>query len=158
MSSNRVSLAQFERMPGSDAIKLTTEDLSMLLEDYTELRARTEMLGIKLQDTMAARYGDTAQQLRQASGDGHSGRVRWVDGEYAIVSDAPKKVAYDQALLAKAVEQIRAQGEDPAEYVEVRYVVQENKWKAWPSKIQQIFLPARTVSTGKHSYSIKKDS
>ena len=45
-----------------------------------------------------------------------------------------------------------ADGEDPAQYVEVSFKVSERAYTAWPDRIRQAFEPARTVRTGRAIY------
>ncbi len=59
---------------------------------------------------------------------------------------------WDQRRLAALVEQIRAGGENPGEYVELTFKVSERAYAAWPERIRGAFEPARTVRTGKPSY------
>ena len=64
------------------------------------------------------------------------------------VADLPKRVEWDQTQLAAMVERIRAAGDDPSEYVEIRFKVPERAYVAWPEAIRQGFERARTVKTG----------
>ena len=68
-----------------------------------------------------------------------------------MIADLPKCVDWDQEKLATLVERIRAEGDDPAEYVDVAIKVPERKFAAWPSHIRSAFEDARTVRTGKPS-------
>lgn len=81
--------------------------------------------------------------------------VRVEDGEFVIVADLPKRVKWDQARLAAIVEEIRAAGEDPTEYVTIEFKVRERNYAAWPNSIRSAFEPARTVETGKPVYRIE---
>lgn len=65
-----------------------------------------------------------------------------------VVVDRSKTVAWDQTKLAQAVADIRAAGDDPAEYVKITYSVSEAAYGAWPSMIKRVFEPARTVTPG----------
>ena len=56
---------------------------------------------------------------------------------------------YDQAIVGSLVD-----ARD--EYVKVTYAIEESKFKAWPSEIQNFFMPARTVTPSKPSFVIKK--
>jgi hypothetical protein len=47
---------------------------------------------------------------------------------------------------------IAANGEDPAEYVEISYRISETKFNAWPETLKSAFEAARTVKSGKPSY------
>ena len=52
------------------------------------------------------------------------------------------------------VEQIRASGEEPGEYIEVSFNVPERAYGAWPERIRTAFEPARTVRTGRQTFKL----
>ena len=74
-----------------------------------------------------------------------------------VVADLPKRVEWDQAQLAALVKRIRAEGDDPAEYVDVAFKVPERKYAAWPTGIRSAFEGARTVKTGKPVFRLNLD-
>jgi len=45
-----------------------------------------------------------------------------------------------------------ANGDNPAEYVEISYRVSETKFNAWPETLKSAFAPARTLKTGKPGF------
>jgi hypothetical protein len=64
--------------------------------------------------------------------------------------EVPKQVEWDQDGLRQIARTIRQKmGEAPEDYIEYKLFVPENRYKAWPSTIQSMFEPARTVSPGK---------
>lgn len=65
-----------------------------------------------------------------------------------VKHDIPKRVKWDEKILAAKVEQIKQSGADPTEYVQINYKVPESKYKAWPNAIKEIFVAARTVEVG----------
>jgi hypothetical protein len=69
-----------------------------------------------------------------------------------ITADLPKKVEWDQAKLNDITRRIAANGEDPAEYVEISYRISETKFNAWPETLKSAFAPARTLKTGKPGF------
>lgn len=91
-------------------------------------------------------------ERRYAAGLNSTGTHHRIDGEYDIKVTIPKRVDWDQAKLAGAVETIKGWGENPAEYVDTKIAVQERKFDAWPSAIRDLFEPARTVKTGKPQF------
>ena len=65
-----------------------------------------------------------------------------------IKHDQPKRVKWDETMLAEIVEKIKASNADPSEYVKINYRVEERKYSAWPNQIKNIFAPARTTELG----------
>jgi len=109
-----------------------------------------------LDGAIALKYGDQAQDARRAEGK-DTGTIRLQDGPVIVVAELPKRVDWDQAMLAGLVDRIRADGADPAEYVEIAFSVPERKYTAWPKDIRQEFEPARTVRTGKPRFQLLLD-
>jgi hypothetical protein len=100
---------------------------------------------------LALRYSERARALRNDSGK-DAGTIRFEDGPVMVTADLPKKVDWDQAVLAGLIDRIRAAGDDPSDYVEVSYKVPERKFTAWPAPIRENFVQARTVRTGKPTF------
>ena len=77
------------------------------------------------------------------------------DNGYIIVADLPKRVRWNQQRLKELVDLIQSGwGENPADYVKVRYEVSERAYEAWPPRLKELFTPARTVETGKPAYEL----
>jgi hypothetical protein len=66
-----------------------------------------------------------------------------------------KKVTYDQEGLAAVRKTLTANGEDPSEYVKVKYDVAEAAYKNWPTSLQKMFEPYRTVEASKPTIKIE---
>jgi hypothetical protein len=152
---NRITLQDFLQMPVGDVIALPAEQLALLQEDIEENLRRARMARDWLDGALMLKYGERAAALRREAGK-DTGTVRIVEDEYIVIADLPKRVKWDQALLAEVVERIRAAGDDPAEYVTTEFKVSERAYGAWPQAIRSIFAPARTVETGKPSYRIER--
>jgi hypothetical protein len=54
--------------------------------------------------------------------------------------------------LARIADRIRAAGEDPSEFIEVTYRVNEAKYNAWSTSMRSSFDSARTLKTGKPTF------
>jgi len=91
---------------------------------------------------------------RYAAGLNDTGTHRRTDRDYEIKITVPKSVAWDQDVLATAIETIKGWGENPADYVETKITVSETKFNAWPPAIRDLFAPARTVKAGKPKFEI----
>ena len=156
--SNRITLSQLRAMSLAEASRIPVDQLALLVEEASELKAEAKALGDILHDALHARYGDRATEIRRAEGK-DTGRVRISDADFEVVADLPKKVDWDQRRLAEAVATVRSWGEDPAHYVTAELRVPEARYAAWPPKIRAVFEAARTVSTGRPVYSLQpKDS
>jgi hypothetical protein len=152
--SNRITLAQLREMNLADAARLPLDQLALLLDDLAALKADAKQLGDILHDALHARFGDAASTARRADGK-DTGRVRLEQDGFEIVADLPKKVDWQQTKLATAVATLREWGEDPADYVATELRVPEARFTAWPPRIRALFEPARTVATGRPSYTLQ---
>jgi hypothetical protein len=148
---NRPTLADIRHMPIGQVLELPPEHLALLQADARDALDAAKRMLDWIEGAIALRYQQRAVAARAAAGK-DTGTVRFQDGEVEIVADLPKKVEWDQARLATLAEQIRAGGEDPADYLEVSFKVAERAYGAWPERIRQAFAPARTVRTGKPTY------
>lgn len=153
--SNRTTLADLRGMDAGQASRLPPAHLALLLEDAAALRADAKHVSDLLADALHRRYGPVAAERRQAEGK-DTGRVRFLDAGFEISADLPKRVEWDQARLAAAIATLRSWGEDPADYVATEIKVPESRFTAWPPKLQALFQPARTVGTGRPSYSLEQ--
>jgi len=151
--SNRPTLDALRHMPVSDVIALPAEHLALLQADARDALDAAKRMLDWIEGAIALRYQQRAIAARADAGK-DTGTVRFQDGEVEIVADLPKKVEWDQARLAALAEQIRAGGEDPADYLEVSFKVPERAYGAWPERIRSAFAPARTVRTGRQTFKL----
>ncbi|WP_086620113.1 hypothetical protein [Erythrobacter tepidarius] len=149
--SNRISLDELRGMAVGDIAALPGEQLALLQDEAADALRRAKTICDWLDGAIALKYGDRAHAARQTAGK-DTGTVRFDDGAVTVIAELPKRVVWNQAMLAGLVERIRADGADPAEYVDIAFNVPERKYTAWPKDIRQEFEPARTVRTGKPKF------
>jgi hypothetical protein len=148
---NRITLNDLRGMQVGAIAALSGEELAPLrLEAEDQLRT-AKALCDWLDGAIALKYGDRANAARNADGK-DTGTVRFADGAVTVVAELPKRVDWDQAKLAALVDRIKADGEDPTEYVDISFDVAERKYSAWPAHIRTAFEGARTVRTGKQRF------
>ncbi len=152
---NRTTLAQLRAMTPSDAAQLPLDHLAMLADDVAALKADAKRLGDLLGDALHVRFGEAAATARRTDGK-DTGRVRLEQDGFEILADLAKRVDWHQAKLAEAVATLRAWGEDPNDYVATELRVPEARFAAWPPRIRALFEPARTVATGRPSYTLQQ--
>lgn len=148
---NRIPLDDLPTMRVGEIADLPGDQLALLKHDADERLRAAKTLCDWLDGAISLKYGDQAQEARRTDGK-DTGTVRLQDGLVTVVAELPKRVDWDQAMLAGLVERIRADGADPAEYVDLAFSVPERKYTAWPKDIRQEFEPARTVRTGKPKF------
>lgn len=128
--------------------KPALQELSVLLAEMDRgIGQAREQLSAALDEL----YGDAARaQLLDAGKD--SGTTHLSDGELAITVDIKKSVAWDQQELAAIAQRIASNGDDPAEYIDVKYAVSERKFAAWPETLRRPFEAARTLKPAKPAF------
>ena len=145
------TLAKMQSLSIGDLAHLPPECLFELKAQAADQLAAAKQVCDRLDQALERRYAEPAQILRRAQGK-DTGVVHFDDGTVRITADLPKKVEWDQTQLAAIVQNIAASGDNPAEYVELAYKVSETKFNAWPESIKTVFLPARTLKTGKPGF------
>ncbi|RYU61318.1 hypothetical protein EWI61_04805 [Methylolobus aquaticus] len=148
---NPVTLDTLPTLGVGDIAALSPETLFELRQAATERLAAAKALADQLEQALDRKYAETAKALRLSQGK-DTGVVHFDDGAVRISADLPKKVEWDQPRLAEIVQRIQANGDDPAEFVEVTYRVSETKFNAWPESLRRVFAPARTLKTGKPGF------
>lgn len=138
-------------MPAGDLANLAGTNLFDLRNRAAELLAAAKKLDEHLDRALELKYGNQAHKHRLDQGK-DTGVVHFDDGRVRVSADLPKKVEWDQGVLSDIVRRIREGGEEPAEYVETSYKVSETKFNAWPETLRNVFLPARTLKTGKPGF------
>jgi hypothetical protein len=56
--------------------------------------------------------------------------------------------------LAIIAQRLAAAGEDPAEFIDVKYSVSERKYGAWPQALRSQFESARTLKPSKPKFTL----
>ncbi len=153
MTTNRITLAELRALDTQKLATLPIDQLALLVDDVTALKADAKTLGDKMNGILHARFGDQAAVTRRMEGE-DTGRVRFQLNGFEVVADLPKRTEWAQARLAEAVAALREWGEDPADYVVIEMSVPESHYAAWPPRIRTLFEPARTVSAGRPSYTL----
>ncbi len=153
MTKNTPRFDDLDGLAIGDIAALPAEMLLDLQTAAIAEAARVKRLRDRLEAGIERRY-EAAAATERKSQRKTSGTVRVHDGRVVVISDLPKKVAWDQQRLAEMAERIRAAGDNPAEYIDVAYSVQERKYSALPESMRQSFAPARSETTGKPTFKL----
>ncbi len=149
-----LTLAEIMKLTVTELAGLPSADLARLQREAEAGLQKAKSLGAWLEGALSIRYRDRAQQAR-AEQDKDTGTVRFEDNGFTVVADLPKRVKWDQQRLKELVELIASSwGEDPSDYVNVKFDVSERAYEAWPPRLKELFTPARTVETGKPAYEL----
>lgn len=156
MNTHNLRADPVDALSTSDLAALPAPQLAALLDDVAERKARITALDQKLASALDLRYGARASQ-RRSEMDKDTGVVRFDDNGFVVIADLPKRVKWDQEKLSHAVEVIRSSwNDDPADYVKTKLEVSESAFANWPRAVRELFLPARTVETGRPTYRLER--
>lgn len=148
---NHITLADIHAMPVGEIAALSADQLALLQEAAQQDLQRAKTVSDWLEGAIALKYADRAAECRRDAGK-DTGTVRLNDGNVTVTADLPKRIDWDQALLAQIAENIASAGENPAEFIETTLKVSERKYAALPECWRKGFEPARTVRTGKPKF------
>jgi len=127
-----------------------TGRLNKVRMDIEELKRAEKFIEA---DILKLAHNQLAEQFNKA--DYGTGTATLTVGHFKMKVVISKKVSYDQDGLKAVCEQLAANGEDIGEYVKTKYDVAESAYKAWPSSLQKLFEPYRTVEASKPTIKIE---
>ncbi len=111
----------------------------------------------KVDAALEQRFGEQARAALSDSGRDFGTAYIQADG-LKVKFELPKKVIWNQQQLAEISERIVASGERVDAYIDVKLSVSESRFTNWPPALQQQFSAARTVDSGKPSFTLSFDS
>ena len=150
---NHITIEALARLPIAEIVALPAAELARLQKDADDALRKSKLTVAWLDGALTQKYSERAKAAR-ADRSKDFGVTRFTDGDVTVVADLPKKIDWDQHDLAELVERIKAEGEDPRDYVEVTLKVSERKYGSWPKHIRSLFEPSRTVRAGKESFEL----
>lgn len=139
--------------PTRQLSELGAQELRQMVVDATAALKKAKRCKEHLDDAVRYKYRNLSLTMRQQQ-QKDTGVIHFQDGETPVTSDLPKKPTWDQKKLSEIARKIDANGEDPAEYLDITYKISETKYKAWPESLRESFAPARTMNTGKETFTI----
>lgn len=148
---NHITLADIPAMPVGEIAALSADQLALLQEAAQQDLQRAKTVSDWLEGAIALKYADRAKDNRREAGK-DTGTIRFEDDGVTVIAELPKRIDWDQALLAQIAENIASADEDPAEFIETKLSVSERKYGALPESWRKGFEPARTVRTGKPKF------
>lgn len=148
---NTLTPDQLLIIPASELAQHSGESLFQLKNNAADLLAAAKAISEHIDRALSLKYADRAQALR-LSANKDTGVVHFTDDRVRVSAELSKKVEWDQQQLADIVQRITTNGDNPNDYIEVSYRVSESRFNAWPESIRSVFVPARTLKTGKPSF------
>ena len=149
-------LSDIQHTPMADLIDLPAESLAMIMDDVKSMKAKADNAKSFLDNVLNEKYKTLVLQKLGENAEPF-GTVRIDEGDIQLVVTTPKKADWCDLSLDKISKVLSEEwNEDPSEYIKTKKTVNENAYKNWPSTIQKLFQPARTVMAGKTSYKFER--
>ena len=111
----------------------------------------------KFDAALDAAYGEQARTALRESGRDF-GTAHISDGPLHLKFELPKKTTWNQDLAREIATRIAASGDTVEHYFDIKFSVPESRYTNWPPALQQQFAAARTVDSGKPSFTLSLDS
>lgn len=134
--------------------KLPPARLYEVHRNLSELAAWVRREQSKVQTALQRRFENNIQEAKDESGKDF-GTVRFTDGDLSVGVTTPKRVIWDQRVLAELARRIANSGDRIEEYLDVEFSVPEDRFNNWPTNLRNQFEAARTVKPGKPSFELK---
>jgi hypothetical protein len=151
---NTPSTEEMLNLPIGELAQMPVDLLAGLQHDLAHASKQLKAATARFNAALETRYATRATVARRACGK-DAGTVRLADGDFTIVADLPKRVSWDQERLAQIAANIKAAGDNPAEFIETALKVPERKYGALPESWRKEFEPARKVGSGKPSFRLE---
>jgi hypothetical protein len=154
--SNRVHLQDVTATNAAALLDLPIDQLDLLLTEAQETVTAADAVLEILKSVLATRFETRAAGLRRAQGK-DTGIVRVIQGDYEVVADLPKKATWDQKAIGPALDALETVDRtiDMNKLVKVEIKINERAYLDLAPEHQAILRPARTVTTGRATYSLK---
>lgn len=149
------TVLQLESITSSRLATVSTGAIAELTELLDGVAARIKTAQTAVGQALTARYGEQAKTQLLADGR-DTGTTHILDGDIDVTVEIGRDVKWDPSTIKQLARRIAEGGEDPAEYIDVRYAVSERKYNAWPDTIRRAFEPARTVTPKSPKFSIRR--
>jgi hypothetical protein len=154
--SNRIHLEDLPGINPKVLLDLPIAQFELLVSEAKANVATADAVLDGLKSILATRFERKAADARRAKGK-DTGIVRVIEGDYEVVADLPKKVTWDQKAIGPALDALEAIGSDVpmSKLVKVEIKISEGMYEQLAPEHKAILQPARTVKTGKPTYSLQ---
>lgn len=148
-NTNHVTVRQFREMSETEENEIPLDQMHDLQQEIEEMKKDAAALAIRHTNVLLRQYEVLCRGVMQNKGK-NTGIVtaNFTSTKFRIQYEIPKKVEWDQAELRRIADEIANEGENPEEYLTITLSVPESRFNAWPEKLKDRFVVARTVKDG----------
>lgn len=109
---------------------------------------------VKIEEIIESLVGESLRRSRLLHGKDTGTVVAMVEG-IEIKQNLPKRIVWNQDKMKQIVIKIQESGDDPDQYISVKYSISEKQFRDFPLDIRKFFMQAREVNTGKARLTFK---
>ncbi len=142
-------------IPIGKLAKYPVEDLYNLFFQSLETLEQAKRLKQWLHSAIALKY-DVFIQAKRRRMEKYTGAIHLEENGFTITNDLPKKVEWQQDMLAKIVDNLLAPDDSLSSYIEIYYHIPEVKYNNLPQNIKNMLAPARVIKLGNSVYKLTK--
>lgn len=156
MTKNHVSAEDLLTMAPADLDALPVDQLLLIQQEIIEEATKIKNIKTIYDSILNKRFTAAIAGSYNAKGENY-GKTNFAYGDgYIIEVETPKNIKWDADEMKVGEKVIREDwDEDPDEYITIKRSIPEATYNVWPTAIQKVFSPARTVTAGKRKISIK---
>lgn len=150
---DNLSTEMLESGEVEELAKLDPETLDALFWKVNDELTTAKRRDHRLHQVFERRYAARASEALLRDGR-DTGTTHLTDGDYQITVTRPKRVKWNDAKLRSALDTLEP--EEARHLAKVTVSIDERKFAAASPRIQALFSDARTVETGKPTYSLAR--
>lgn len=148
---DNLTTEMLESMDVEELAELSPETLDALFWKVNDELTTAKRRDHRLHQVFERRYGAKASEALLKDGR-DTGTIHLADGRFDVTVTRPKRVKWDNSKLRSALDMLDP--EEARHLAKVEVKIDERKFAAASPRIQALFSDARTVETGKATYSL----
>ena len=141
-------------MSDSDITNLPPAILGDLYEEAATRNKETKAALTILDNAVMAKYNVRIEAAYTTKGE-QTGAINFDDDDCKIKIDRPKRTSWDETILSEIETQLKENAWTVSDFITTKMSVSENVFNTMASPFKEMFIPARTVKSGKPSIKIE---
>jgi hypothetical protein len=135
---------------------LTNEQIISAIKDNENNISVLSLAVKKLKNELLNRLNERIESAYKDKSEPYGDITLDVNG-IKLKINKPKKVDWDQTMLSSLYDNIKKDGDNPADYIDVDYSGSEKKYAAWGGNLRSHFINARTIKPSNLSIKIVEE-
>ena len=137
------TLADIRKMSVSEIAALPPATLMVLQADARSFKTDIESLAARLGDALLQKYRMALDACHRHQYGGGAGTVVLKDDLITVSADYSLQIDWDQKQLARFAKRLIRSGDDPADYLDITYRIDESVYRQWTDHLKASVFNAR---------------